>query len=144
MSAISKNGETLSVAFAALPPDMQVLVDDFVNGNGANRKIPDLLPLVEVEINRIPIISLDEWDRGLPHALAMDLDCTPPIVVAEGHFLDGRHRSHKARLEGRLSLDAIDLSGLVDPHMLACNSMGRLAEPADETDLSKDGFGMRP
>ena len=141
---MSKNGKKHSVAFAALPPDMQVLVDDFVNGNGANRKIPDLLPVVEVEVTRIPVVGMDEDDRGLSHAMAMDLDCTPPIIVAEDHFMDGRHRSHKARLDRRRSLEAIDLSGLIDAHMLACNSMGKLIDPADEADLAEAGPGMRP
>lgn len=58
--------------------------------------------------------------------------------------MDGRHRSHKARLDGRRSLNAIDLSGLIDRHMLACNSMGKLLDPADEADLANAEPGMRP
>lgn len=120
------------IAFAALPRDMQVLVEDFVLGDSGSGVIPAMLPRVEIEVHRIPVVELDEFDRGLAHAMAMDLDLTPPIIVAEGHFMDGRHRAHKARLDRRRSLDAIDLSGLIDARMLTCNSMGMLREPEPE------------
>jgi hypothetical protein len=129
-----------TVAFADLPDDMQVLVSDFVTGQRYGCEVPEFLPLVEIEVCRIPIVELSTDDRGTDHALAMDLDTTPPIIVADGHFMDGRHRSYKARHDHRRSLDAIDLSGIVDRRMLEHNSMGRLLEASDEP--VAPGFGV--
>jgi hypothetical protein len=121
--------EPRTICFRDLPDDMQVLIDDFVRGCDDVRTLPDRLPVIEVETAWIPEIALDPFDRGEDYALAMDLDETPPIIVAEGHFMDGKHRAHAARRRGRASLAAIDLTGIVDPHMLACNTMGRLLPP---------------
>ncbi|MGY3581444.1 hypothetical protein ACVIGB_000486 [Bradyrhizobium sp. USDA 4341] len=134
MSANTHPPAPRAVAFVALPPDMQVLVSDFVSGQTSLRGVPEFLPLVEIAVRRIPIVELNEDDRGTDHAMAMDLDVTPPIIVAEGHFMDGRHRSYKARLDNRSSLDAIDLTGIIDQRMLAYNSMGMLLDVSDDLD----------
>jgi hypothetical protein len=140
MSDKSQQSQQRTVAFADLPDDMQVLVSDFVTGQRCVRDVPEFLPLVEVAVCRIPIVELSDDDRGVNHATAMDLDTTPPIIVAEGHFMDGRHRSYKARLDDRQSLDAIDLSGIVDAGMLKSNSMGRLLDASDEPEVTGFGF----
>lgn len=122
------------IRFDALPPDMQVLLDDFIRGCGRDVSIPALLPLVEVAVDNIPVVPLDPFDRGPDYALRMDLELTPPIVVAEGHFMDGKHRVYAARSCGRLKLTAIDLTGLIDPVMLERNSMGQLLVIDPEAD----------
>jgi hypothetical protein len=124
-----------TIAFADLPQDMQSLIGDFVLGNGAALAIPKRLPLAIVEVASIPVVGLDPFDRGAEYALRMDLDETPPIVIAEGYFMDGKHRAFSARTKARRTLVAIDLSGIIDPTMIDGNEMGRL-RPASEEDVT--------
>ncbi len=130
-----------TVRFSDLPHDMQVLIDDFVRGIDEKRRLPARLPLIEVETARIPVVALDPFDRGEDHAMAMDLDEVPPIIVAEGRFMDGKHRAHAARRRGRASLTAIDLSGIIDPKMLDYNAMGALLP---ETAGAEEEQAFRP
>lgn len=131
------------IRFDALPPDMQVLLDDFIRGCGRDVPIPALFPLVEVVVKNIPIIALDPFDRGPDYAFQMNLDDTPPIIVADGHFMDGKHRAHAARASGRSSLPAIDLTGLIDPRMLELNSMGRLSMIEPDLESMAASIGPR-
>lgn len=112
----------LTIAFADLPDDMQVLIDDLLecDENGP----PASFQVTQVAVASLPEVPLDEHDRGTDHARAMDLRETPPIIIADGQFLDGKHRLFRARETGVETLLAIDLSGLVPAHILAWNGMG--------------------
>jgi hypothetical protein len=57
------------------------------------------------------------------------------FVIAEGYFMDGKHRAFSARTKARRTLVAIDLSGIIDPTMIDGNEMGRL-RPASEEDVT--------
>jgi hypothetical protein len=115
---------TGEVAFRSLPPDMRTLIGQLVSDLDPDREVPEMLPLIAVATADLPEVPLDEHDRGSVHARAMNLDSVPPILVADGQFLDGKHRLFAARESRRETLAAIDLSGIADPRLVAANGMG--------------------
>ncbi len=117
-------GKLDAIAFADLPEDMQVLIGDFLELEEDDH--PAALLVTFVDVDTLPYVALDERDRGEAHARDMDLSKTPPILIADGQFLDGKHRLFQARATGVERLPAIDLSGLVSDHMLRCNGMGEI------------------
>ena len=110
------------IAFSALPEDLQVLIEQFLED--ADRSPPALLPTRILPVAGIPEVELDDYDRGRDHAHSMDLMATPPLVVAYGHFLDGKHRSFRARHLRWRDLVAIDLTDIMSRAMAEANSMG--------------------
>ncbi len=132
LTAVS-NHPTRLLSFDTLPPDMRVLIEDYIRGSrddDVGRVPPTELPVVKVPVAGIPSVPLNEHDRGTAYAREMMLDNVPPIVIADGQFLDGKHRAFLARELAVETLLAIDLSGLATPDMIRSNSMGPLgAEP---------------
>ncbi len=116
------------IAFDSLPEDLQCLIEQLVLDHDEDATIPAMLPLGSVAVADLPDVPLDPDDRGRDHALAMDLDEVPPVLVAECLFLDGRHRAFAARHQGRERLAAIDLTGIVAPCVAVSNAMGSVAE----------------
>lgn len=124
--------EGRTVAFDDLPDDLRVLIYDLVtqvlDGRGHasdnGRTVPPRLPLVTLDVDDLPSVELDEHDRGPAYALAMDPDLVPPIIVSDGHVVDGRHRIHRHRETGRARIEAVDLTGIADPTMVEANSLG--------------------
>lgn len=114
------------IAFADLPEDMQCLVEQLVLDADEDAVIPAMLPLGTVPLAGLPDLPLDDLERGEAYALDMDPDLVPPVLIAEGHFLDGRHRSFAARARGVERIAAIDLSGIVPPAAARGHSMGRV------------------
>jgi hypothetical protein len=112
------------IRFDSLPGDMQALISDFVEVDCDN--IPALLPTREVRIADIPVVKLCEFDRGTEYARELNPDNAPPLVIADNHFLDGKHRCFSFRELGVESFIAIDLTGIATPHMIDMNSMGEL------------------
>lgn len=138
------------IRFDSLPGDMQCLISDFVGT--ALDGVPALLPTREVRIADIPIVQLCEFDRGTDYARALNPDNAPPLIIADNHFLDGKHRCFSFRELGVESFIAIDLTGIAEPDMIEMNSMGELhqeeaaAKPRrrvvrQESDLSGPGMG---
>ncbi|WP_408601694.1 hypothetical protein [Pseudomonas sp. PLMAX] len=113
------------IRFDSLPEDMQSLISDFVEVDRDN--VPAMLPTREVRIADIPIVRLCEFDRGTAYARALTPENAPPLVIAENHFLDGKHRCFSFRELGVESFIAIDLTGIASPHMIEMNSMGELS-----------------
>lgn len=114
------------ICFHSLPDDMQCLIYDFAGSDMGN--IPAMLPTREVRISDIPIVRLCEFDRGMAYARALTPDNAPPLIIADNHFLDGKHRCFSFRESGVQSFTAIDLTGIALPDMIATNSMGELSE----------------
>jgi predicted GNAT family N-acyltransferase len=107
-----------SVRFADLPDDMQVLIMQFVEDFGDESEsevdFDELtLPVAEVHVGLFPSVEMETDYRTVGHALEMDLDATPPILIAHGEWLDGRHRVYKAIYDGRRTVRAIDLTHLL-------------------------------
>lgn len=136
VSRIVPQGAAPSVALKSLPADMQDMLHQLMSvpvdkGGGLlswrEREPPQALPTTTVNVKDIPQIAFDEDDRGPEYAREMDLSKTPPVIIANGQFLDGRHRAFIARERGVQQLPAIDLSGIIDPEVVNQNSMGRLA-----------------
>lgn len=129
------NAKPKTVKTASLPKDMQVLIGQFVTDHNPDGKVPADLPLTIVKVSELPKVPLNEDDRGEAHAREMDLSKTPPILIADGKLLDGRHRAFIAREQGAKTLPAIDLTGIAHPKSIADNHMGRIgAPPKDEFD----------
>jgi hypothetical protein len=114
---------------------MQVLITDLSaewsdeNGNyGQPKAWPPLqLPLVELAVSSIPHVALADGisdTRGETCARAMQPGETPPILIAHGHFLDGRHRVWAHRHHQVQTIAAIDLSEYVDVRTATGESMG--------------------
>lgn len=143
------------IRFDSLPDDMQSLISDFVEVD--RDSVPALLPTREVRIADIPIARLCEFDRGTAYARALNPDNAPPLVIADNHFLDGKHRCFSFRELGVESFIAIDLTGIATAHMIEMSSMGALSGQRDrqvekpakpkqrearlESDLSGPGMG---
>lgn len=138
------------IRFDSLPDDMQCLIYDFAGSD--LESIPAMLPTREVRIADIPIVRLNEFDRGTEYARALNPDNAPPLIIADNHFLDGKHRCFSFRELGVERFIAIDLSGIAEPDMIEMNSMGELhqeeaaAKPRSrvvrqESDLSGPGMG---
>lgn len=110
------------VTWSALPEDMQVILGDYLRLDGITN--PEGLWAAPLAVARLPRALLDDEDaplsaeeadaagvdRGVAYARAMVLDATPPIVVAHGHWLDGRHRVFAAREQQREWVWAFDLT----------------------------------
>ncbi len=114
--------------FDALPADMRDIVEALVlftaaEGGGLIANgcvVPVDLPIVDVALDDVPEVPLadpeaDGDDRGVDHARAMDPARVPPIVIADGLLLDGRHRVWRSRDLGLATIQAVDLTGIADP-----------------------------
>jgi hypothetical protein len=114
------------IKFADLPLDMQTLISDFVTAPIGDKAIPEYLPTLEVRIADLPAVPLDEYDRGTRYARSMVPTETPPIIIAENRFMDGKHRRFSFQELGLETVTAIDLTGIAHPEMVAMCSMGEL------------------
>jgi hypothetical protein len=113
------------IAYADLPYDMQTLIAQFITDYDPTIDIPARLPLGTIPVAGLPRVPLDRYDRGRAYALAMDLNDTPPLIIAGGQFLDGKHRVYAARAKAVKHLPAIDLSGIAPAYAIESNAMGR-------------------
>lgn len=111
------------ISLEELPDDMQVFIGDLIE-----EELPHEFPLVRVSLDRIPEVPLNRRDRGPDYALKMNPNETPPIVIADGHFLDGKHRCFAARQKGLREIWAVDLSGMVPDMTLRLNSLGTITK----------------
>lgn len=100
-----------------LPDDMIVLIGQFVDSYGRDEdrdRLEDIkLPVVNLPVDGFPTVEMETDDRKIQHALEMDLDKTPPILVAKGEWIDGRHRVYKAIQDGRKTIPAMDLTSIL-------------------------------
>jgi hypothetical protein len=130
-------GARLAVRFSELPQDMQVILDDCLQGEACLWKtMPEMLEAVALPLSCLPRAALDDedepgllsleqadqagYDRGQAYAQAMVMEQTPPIIVADQAWLDGRHRVHQARRLGHTHIWAFDFSGI------GCHPVGGL------------------
>lgn len=123
--ATPRKASASSIAFDCLPEDLQVLIWQFMESDdGVERSPPRFLPTRVIPVAGIPVAELDPYDRGRDHAHSMDLTTTPPVVMAYGHFIDGKHRAFRARHLRWEHLVAIDLTDIITPGMAESNSLG--------------------
>ncbi len=100
------------MAVSRLPEDMQVLLQDYFGAVGMD--LPETLPLVQIDTHRLPAVGFEGMgsdSRGKPYAEAMIGRHVPPVVIADGFLLDGRHRLWAARQEGLSWIWALTLTG---------------------------------
>ncbi|MCE6957734.1 hypothetical protein LAZ40_01495 [Cereibacter sphaeroides] len=121
--------DAADVAYEDLPEDMQVLILQFTLDYDETIVIPERLRLGTIPVDGLPVVPLDRSgrDRGVEHAMDMDLLQVPPILIAHGCFLDGRHRTFAARSRGQASLVAIDLTGIAPLEAVEANGMGKVS-----------------
>jgi hypothetical protein len=108
--------KTHTIDYSSLPDDMQVLLWDFFQDAGHEGCPQMKFPIYEIPVANFPDVIFTPHntdDRGgEKHAKQMlGVANLPPVVVADGWFLDGRHRIWAARKEGWQTIRAIDLSG---------------------------------
>ena len=123
------------IDYSSLPDDMQSLIFDFVGRDFD--AIPKTLPARQVQISDIPVVELDEFDRGSAYARRLTPENAPPLIIADDHFLDGKHRCFSFRELGVETHLAIDLSGIADPDMVEQNSMGLLLSPTHKPGVQR-------
>lgn len=122
------------VAYADLPYDLKVLIQQYAETDaGEHGAVPSRLPVRTVAVRDLPAIPLDPFDRGEAHAREMDLRQTPPILIANGYFLDGKHRIFRARELGVEALPAIDLTGIANPRNMRMSDDLKLQGRGDRT-----------
>lgn len=114
------------ISFESLPDDMRVLISDLICGVDQSNLIPEYLPTRIVKINDLPVVPLNEYDRGTIYARKMRVDDVPPMIVAYNQFVDGKHRRLSFSEQGINSVTVIDLTGIADPRMIEMCSMGEL------------------
>lgn len=109
-----------------LPDDMQIMILDlaFTVGHlpdteaSQKRIVRTKLPLMAIPLVYFPEVSPDSDDndeRDFESYVKTPMEEYPPIVIANGNFIDGRHRLWAARQQGVDTLKAIDISCLVSP-----------------------------
>lgn len=120
-----------------LPDDMQVMildlaftVGDLPDTEGSQKRIARTkLPMMEIPLEFFPEIdpaSDDNDERDFESYAKTPMDEYPPVVIAHGNFIDGRHRVWAARAQGEETIKAIDVSCLVPPTL---RGLGRMLLP---------------
>lgn len=127
------------IKFSDLPPDMQTLISDFIGAPIGDSAIPEHLPVIDVMLADLPVVPLCEYDRGTLYARRMSPEQTPPIIIAENQFMDGKHRRFSFQELGLTTVPAIDLSGIADPEMVRFCSLGEIG-----ADISHEAKHDRP
>lgn len=117
-----------------LPDDMQVMildlaftVGDLPDTDASSKRIARTrLPLMEIPLGFFPDIdpaSDDNDERDFESYAETAMDKYPPVVIAHGNFIDGRHRVWAAREQGEETIKAIDISCLVPPTLEGLGAM---------------------
>lgn len=117
-----------------LPEDMQVLLMQLATEMGQwgdsdaemKRLARVKLPLTEIPLEWFPEIdpaSDDMDERDFDSYLETPIEEYPPVVIAHGHFIDGRHRVWAAREQGVEAIPTIDISCLVDSTLTGVGPM---------------------
>lgn len=107
-----------------LPDDMQVMildlaftVGDLPDTDASQKRIARTkFPLMEIPLTYFPEIdpaSDDNDERDFESYAETPMEEYPPVVIANGNFIDGRHRVWAAREQGEEAIKAIDISCLV-------------------------------
>jgi hypothetical protein len=97
-----------------LPEDMQVLISDFVEDSLGAEGL-EQLSLHQFQLYSLPLVVFPRvgmWTdyRDRAYSEAMIGQKVPPIVLCNGHWLDGRNRVWAARESGQATVKCIDLS----------------------------------
>jgi hypothetical protein len=116
-----------SVAFADLPEDLQCLIEQFVLDYDPSIVIPATFAIGTIPVANLPKIPLDRYDRGIAYARAMDPEKTPPLLIARGCLMDGKHRIFSARQKNIRTLRAIDLTAIIPTRAIEGNEMGTVS-----------------
>lgn len=91
-----------------LPADMAILIEDLIED-----ELPEFFEMKWINPCAAPRVDLSDSDRGTEHADEMDIGSCPPLVVAHGCLLDGRHRLWKMQKTGVKKAACIDISELL-------------------------------
>lgn len=75
------------------------------------------VPMGTIDIRELVVAKIP------PEQLTRYVGNLPPIVIADGHLIDGQHRILAARTRGETQLDYIDVTGLID-----IESMGSISK----------------
>jgi hypothetical protein len=103
-----------TIKIDSLPEDLQVWLCDTLD----NWDIAEL-PVVTIAVSDLPVLELADPEtgdnRGETYAAEMVGEDLPPITVIEADdgwdVLDGRHRLAAHRLQGTVTITAINLTG---------------------------------
>jgi hypothetical protein len=107
----------VQVKFSEFPHDMRVLIDQITEDAGAeyaedDAEIPAGMVLTESFPAKIEGNEPGD-DREFEDYLETPLEDYPPILVAHGYWIDGRHRLWAARTRGVSMIQTADISGLI-------------------------------
>jgi hypothetical protein len=140
--------ENRTVSYQDLPEDMQVLIADLCG------RVDDLddsrltFEVFAIDISAFPVVDVDDDPqdtRYLVDHLGVPVDCFPPVLVLGEYWLDGRHRVAAARAQGIETIDAIDLTSLVDDDKQLQELQGwNLGRLNDDTATTVDAGSSSP
>lgn len=104
-----------------LPPDMQVLLAQIAADGGMSESDLEQLPAVDLPVLTLPVSAFPEPDpdhpsdeRDFESYVSTPIEDYPPLVVAHGYFIDGRHRLYAAIRQGAETVRAVDAGGILD------------------------------
>lgn len=136
-----------------LPIDMQVLLAQIAADAGMPEEDLERLPETDLPVRRIPVKAFPDPLKGRPDGrgfesyAATPIEDYPPLVVAHGYFIDGRHRLYAAIRQGAETVRAIDASAILDRNFVVKNRgfwIGPVKEPRPvppELDLATNLWG---
>lgn len=96
-----------------LPSDMQELLSSVADDQGVD--LPKSFPLRKASIDDFPYAKIggrgDSRDIDYVTSMAKDSDKLPPVIVADGRLIDGRHRIEALRMAGAKEVSYVDATG---------------------------------
>lgn len=129
--------------FSEFPHDMRVLIDQITEDAGVGYVDDD----AEIPVGMVPTASFPARiqghaagdDRQFEDYLETPIEEYPPVLVAHGYWVDGRHRLWAARARGIQEIQTADISALVPrSYIEKARFLGKMRRPAG---LSLSGPG---
>jgi hypothetical protein len=129
--------------FSEFPHDMRVLIDQITEDAGVDYVADD----VEIPVGMVPTSSFPARiqgqaagdDRQFEDYLETPIEEYPPVLVAHGYWVDGRHRLWAARARNVQEIQTADISALVPAsYIKKARFLGKMRRPVG---LSLSGPG---
>jgi hypothetical protein len=129
--------------FSEFPHDMRVLIDQITEDAGVDYVADD----VEIPVGMVPTSSFPARiqgqaagdDRQFEDYLETPIEEYPPVLVAHGYWVDGRHRLWAARARNVQEIQTADISALVPAsYIKKARFLGKMRRPAGSPSLAQE------
>jgi GNAT superfamily N-acetyltransferase len=125
---------TSTMKFSELPHDMQVLIDQITEDAGVEYVADD----ARIPVGMVPTAAFPARiqghatgdDRQFEDYLETPTEEYPPVLIAHGYWVDGRHRLWAARTRDVEEIQTADISSLVPAsYIKKAKFLGRMRRP---------------